>query len=108
MAIYAAVMCPQMIGGVVGLSGDILSCLLTQLAEDKEGIFEDKKQDLPFFIYHGKEDDVVDCECAMKTYEKFISYGFQKVKLHKDEFLGHMINDQECKLFTEFLESLML
>jgi predicted esterase len=31
---------------------------------------------LPIFVYHGKEDDVVDCETAMKTYEKFISYGF--------------------------------
>ena len=107
MAIYAAVMCPQRVGGVVGLSGDIMSGLLNQLAEDKEGIFEDKK-DLPIFIYHGKEDDVVDCETAIKTYEKFISYGFQKVKIHKDEFLGHTINDQECKLFTEFLGSLMV
>jgi protease II len=53
-----------------------------------------------------KELDVT--EFYLNPSEKFISYGFQKVKIHKDEFLGHSINDEECKLFTQFLGSLMI
>ena len=59
MALYAAVMCPQTLGGVVGLSGDVMACLNQQIQDDKDGSFEVKKKELPFFIYHGRNDDVV-------------------------------------------------
>ena len=63
---------------------------------------------MPFFLYHGKEDDVIDCEQAVKTYQRFIEHGFKKVKILKEEFLGHSVSDQECQHFTEFLGTLMI
>ena len=44
--------------------------------EDKDGSFDDKKTQLPIFVYHGKEDDVADYGFAAKTYEKFKASGF--------------------------------
>ena len=69
MAINSAILCQQTIGGVVGLSGLVFPSLLKLIAEDQDGTFDDKKKNLRMFIYHGKDDDVIDYEKAAKTYE---------------------------------------
>lgn len=52
----------------------------------------DKKQNLPFFIYHGKSDEVISYANAGKTYERFKASGFEKVSLYTEEYLSHSVS----------------
>jgi predicted esterase len=70
MSINVALCCKEVIGAVIGLSGNVFSSLQDLINEDKEGAFYDKKKNLRMFIYHGKEDDIIDYEKASHTYKK--------------------------------------
>jgi phospholipase/carboxylesterase len=57
MALNSAILASNMIGGVIGLSGAVFHSLQKMVDEDKaEGIFAEKMENLPIFIYHGKDD----------------------------------------------------
>jgi predicted esterase len=108
MSIHIAIVAPFLIGGVVGLSGEVFPSLQKMINDDKDGTFDDKKKNLNLFLYHGKEDDVIKHGIAAKTYEKLKESGFAKVKFYSDEFLAHSVNDKDCEMFVEFLRELMI
>jgi len=59
MSINVALLSPYRVGGVIGLSGAVFPSLQSTIDNDKDGRFDDKKTNLPLFIYHGKEDQVI-------------------------------------------------
>ena len=79
MALNAALMAKERVGGVVGLSGEVFVSLQTLIDEDTDNGFKDKKENLPIFLYHGKADEVINYGYAAKSYEKLKASGFEKV-----------------------------
>lgn len=59
MALNTAILAPFRLGGVIGLSGVAFESLISTINADKEGRFEDKKLNMPMFIYHGLSDEVI-------------------------------------------------
>ena len=60
-----------------------------------------------FFVYHGKEDGVIEYAKAMKTYELFVAQGFKQVEIYSEEFLEHGVSPTETKKIKEFLSKVM-
>jgi predicted esterase len=107
MSINSALSCPQTIGGVIGLSGHVFPAMQKIIDEDKEDVFKDKKENLRFFLYHGKEDDLLEYGRCAKTYENLIASGFKNAIFKSEEFLGHSVSPKETKEIAEFLASVM-
>ena len=76
MSLNVALSCEKTLGGVVALSGHIFPSMLELVEAEKDGVFDEKKQNLRVFAYHGKADDLIDEGKAGKTYEKLKAAGF--------------------------------
>ena len=68
---------------------------------------EDKKQNLRYLFYHGKDDDLILEANAAKSYEKLKAFGFKNIEYRSEEFLGHSVSPSEVKLIREFLSKVM-
>ena len=80
MSINTAILAPFRVGGVVGLSGAAFESLLLKVKDDKEGRFEDKKKNLPLFLYHGMNDPTIMHHIADSTYKQMKDLGFEKME----------------------------
>ena len=67
MALNAAIMAKERIGGVIGLSGKVFVSLQTIIDEDTNDRFKDKKENLPIFLYHNKSDQVNNFDFGAKS-----------------------------------------
>ncbi len=81
MSLNTAILAPFRVGGVIGLSGAVFKSLIKTIQTDKEGRFNDKMQNLPMFIYHGKADEVILYEIAIQSYELLKDAGFSKMDI---------------------------
>jgi len=108
MSFNVALLAPERIGGVICLSGAVFTHLQSVIDSDKDGRFADKKENLPIFIYHGKEDQVILHSYAAETYKKLVASGFQRVSEHAEEFLPHSVSPAEVKKISEFLQQHMI
>ena len=107
MALNVAILAPFRVGGVVGLSGAAFESLTQKIQDDKEGRFEDKKKNLPLFIYHGLNDPTIMYEHADVTYKKMKDLGFEKMEYHGQKGMGHTVSLQEIRHIKEFLTRMM-
>jgi predicted esterase len=110
MAINVAIVCPNTLGGVIGLSGHVFPSLIDMLRNsDKEmaAEMENKKKNLSFFLYHGKSDPLIQEMHAAKTYEFLKEFGFEKIDYTSEEFLEHSVSRSEQKKMTAFLKRVM-
>ena len=98
MALHTGLSFHHTLGGICGLSGFLFD--FTKIDE--------KKKDIPIFIYHGKMDDMVLCDLSVKDYkEKLIEKGFN-VKLKLENNLGHGISRQEDIEIRKFFKEVMI
>ena len=91
MSLNTAILAPFRVGGVVGLSGAAFESLLLKVKDDKEGRFEDKKKNLPLFLYHGMNDPPIMHDIADSTYKQMKDLGFEKMEYQSYSIMLIMI-----------------
>ena len=96
MALYTGLTFDKILGGVCGLSGFLFS--FTKLDE--------RKKQLPIFLYHGKMDDVVLYEPSIKEYKKLKEQGFN-LEIHDEDHLGHSISEKEDLEIKKFFNKIL-
>jgi predicted esterase len=107
MSLNTAILAPFRVGGVVGLSGCAFESLIQKIKDGKDGQFEDKKKNLPLFIYHGHNDPTLMYELADTTYKQLRESGFEKMEFIGEKKMGHTVSMQEIRHIKEFLSRMM-
>lgn len=77
----------QSVGGIISLSGRLLqNSLIPQ-------VYIDRRQNVNFFLGHGKKDETIPIETAKQSYEYLKGLKNITFKAYKD--MGHCISDEE-------------
>lgn len=76
------------LGGVVGLSGALMSAI------DWDKIDIPSKQKTPLFLYHGLDDPVVPIELAKHTYKQLSDHNLD-FQFTQEQGLSHSLSMQE-------------
>lgn len=62
------------------------------------------EDELPMLLYHGKQDEMIDCRIACKGYEHFLK-GAAKLSLRLID-IGHSVNEQQLRETTQWLKEI--
>jgi len=82
------------LGGLIGLSGYLIPKVSLKNKEEKKNI--------PIFLYHGINDEIILVEQAEKSYQKLMKEGFN-IQFTKEKMLGHGVSDEELLKMRNFL-----
>lgn len=97
MALWLFMKCRLNFGGLIGFSGYMFGFT---------DMIEGEKTNIPILLYHGKEDDRVDCEMAVYTYQRLKRYDMN-VKVMLEPGLGHWISPRGEACMRYFFHNLM-
>ena len=75
------------------------------LYEDKE-FDKNVKSKFPLRIFHGKDDEIIDSNYSIKSYEKFKSLNFD-VEFHIQDNLGHGIDGFGLDFGFNFVQNII-
>ena len=84
------------LGGIIVFSGILFPFCTKNIKEEKLNI--------PIYIGHGINDDIISFKLAKMSYEYLTTKGYKNLSIH-DFYMGHCVNPQELIDMKEFINS---
>ena len=84
------------LGGIIVFSGILFPFCTNNIKEEK--------LDIPIYIGHGINDDIISVKLAKMSYEYLSTKGYKNITIY-DFYMGHCVNPQELIDMKEFINS---
>ena len=96
IALYIGLNFEKELGGIIVLSGILFPFCTNNIKDDK--------LDIPIYIGHGINDDVINFKLAKMSYEYLSTKNYKNLTIY-DFYMGHCVNPQELIDMKNFIEN---